>query len=51
MQHPSADPVPPVKQGCCLSLCGGRGQCQSRSRREGAANREGGGEGGREDAG
>ena len=35
MQHPSAVPVPPVKQGCCLPLCRGRGQCQSRSTRGG----------------
>ena len=42
--------VPPVKQGCWLTPCRGRGQCQSRSRRRGTSNRGGGG-GGREDAG
>ena len=51
MQHPSAVPVPLVKQGCCLPLFRGRGQCQIRSRREGATNKGGGGGGGREDAG
>ena len=50
VQHPSAVPVPPVKQGCCLPPRRGRGQCQSRSRRGGATNKGGGG-GGREDAG
>ena len=40
MQHPSAVPVPPVKQGCCLLPCRGRVQCQSRSRREEPPTRE-----------
>ena len=50
MQHPTADPVPPVKQGCCLSPCRGRVQLHNSSGRGGATNRRGGG-GGREDAG
>ena len=50
MQHPSAVPVPPVKQGCCLPPCSERGQCQRRSRM-GEATNKGGGGGGREDAG
>ena len=45
MQHPSAAPVPPVKQGCCLPPCKGRGQCQSRSRSGGTTNKGGGGGG------
>ena len=49
VQHPSAVPVPPVKQGCCLPPCRERGQCQSRSRRGETTNKVGGGEG-REDA-
>ena len=48
VQHPSVVPVPPVKQGCCLLPCRGRGQCQSRSRRGGTTNKGGGGGGGRE---
>ena len=40
MQHTSAVPVPPVKQGCCLTPCRGRGQCQSRSRMGGPPTRE-----------
>ena len=51
MQHPSAVPVPPVKQGCCLPPCRARGHCQPSSRRGGATNKRGGGGGGREDAG
>ena len=39
VQHPSAVPIPPVKQGCCLPPCRGRGQCQSRFRRGGAINK------------
>ena len=46
MQHPSAVPVPPVKQGCCLPPCSGRGQCQSMFRRGGTTNKgRGGGRG------
>ena len=35
MQHPSGVPVPPVKQGCCLPPCRGRGQCQIKACPEG----------------
>ena len=40
MQHLSAVPVLPVKQGCCLPLCRGSRQCQSRSRRIGTTNKD-----------
>ena len=39
VQHPSAVPVPPVKQGCCLPPCRGKGSVKAGPEVEGPPTR------------